>query len=156
MPCREIHDFFISCQNIKGTWGSVVPYLMYHNTCTSLPVLVIDGNFSLLFIQVFFPSFYFQPFFQLVKLRKLGLSDNEIHRLPADIANFMQLVELDVSRNDIMDIPESISNCISLQVADFSGNPLTRLPQTFPELHNLTCLTINDISLQVLPENIGK
>uniref|UniRef100_A0A3Q3FN42 Leucine rich repeat containing 1 n=1 Tax=Kryptolebias marmoratus TaxID=37003 RepID=A0A3Q3FN42_KRYMA len=98
----------------------------------------------------------FFPFFQLVKLRKLGLSDNEIHRLPADIANFMQLVELDVSRNDIMDIPESISNCISLQVADFSGNPLTRLPQTFPELHNLTCLTINDISLQVLPENIGK
>lgn len=43
--------------------------------------------------------FNFQPFFQLVKLRKLGLSDNEIQRLPPEIANFMQLVELDVSRN---------------------------------------------------------
>lgn len=41
----------------------------------------------------------FQQFFQLVKLRKLGLSDNEIQRLPPEIANFMQLVELDVSRN---------------------------------------------------------
>lgn len=40
-----------------------------------------------------------QQFFQLVKLRKLGLSDNEIQRLPPEIANFMQLVELDVSRN---------------------------------------------------------
>lgn len=40
-----------------------------------------------------------QPFFQLVKLRKLGLSDNEIQRIPPEIANFMQLVELDVSRN---------------------------------------------------------
>lgn len=43
--------------------------------------------------------FFFQPFFQLVRLRKLGLSDNEIQRLPPEIANFMQLVELDVSRN---------------------------------------------------------
>lgn len=43
--------------------------------------------------------FLFQQFFQLVKLRKLGLSDNEIQRLPPEIANFMQLVELDVSRN---------------------------------------------------------
>lgn len=43
--------------------------------------------------------YIFQPFFQLVKLRKLGLSDNEIQRLPPEIANFMQLVELDVSRN---------------------------------------------------------
>lgn len=31
-----------------------------------------------------------------------------------------------------------------------------RLPESFPELRNLTCLSINDISLQVLPENIGK
>ncbi|RXM30770.1 Leucine-rich repeat-containing protein 1 [Acipenser ruthenus] len=97
-----------------------------------------------------------KPFFQLIKLRKLGLSDNDIQRLPPEIANFMQLVELDVSRNDIMDIPESISYCKALQVADFSGNPLTRLPESFPELRNLTCLSINDISLQALPDNIGK
>uniref|UniRef100_A0A7N4PRI8 Leucine rich repeat containing 1 n=1 Tax=Sarcophilus harrisii TaxID=9305 RepID=A0A7N4PRI8_SARHA len=97
-----------------------------------------------------------EQFFQLVKLRKLGLSDNEIQRLPPEIANFMQLVELDVSRNDIPEIPESISFCKALQRADFSGNPLTRLPESFPELQNLTCLSVNDISLQSLPENIGK
>uniref|UniRef100_T1I0A5 Uncharacterized protein n=1 Tax=Rhodnius prolixus TaxID=13249 RepID=T1I0A5_RHOPR len=39
-------------------------------------------------------------FFRLHRLRKLGLSDNEIHRLPPDIQNFENLVELDVSRND--------------------------------------------------------
>jgi protein scribble len=38
-------------------------------------------------------------FFRLHRLRKLGLSDNEIHRLPPDIQNFENLVELDVSRN---------------------------------------------------------
>lgn len=32
-------------------------------------------------------------------MRRLGLSDNEIHKLPPDIQNFENLVELDVSRN---------------------------------------------------------
>lgn len=36
-----------------------------------------------------------------MNLRKLGLSDNEIQRLPPEVANFMQLVELDVSRNGV-------------------------------------------------------
>uniref|UniRef100_A0A8C6I9T0 Leucine rich repeat containing 1 n=1 Tax=Mus spicilegus TaxID=10103 RepID=A0A8C6I9T0_MUSSI len=49
-----------------------------------------------------------------VKLRKLGLSDNEIQRLPPEIANFMQLVELDVSRNGKKaPIPLRLSLCLS-------------------------------------------
>lgn len=46
----------------------------------------------------------------------------------------------------------NFSHISSLIVYIFSS----RLPETFPELRNLTCLSINDISLQVLPENIGK
>ena len=42
---------------------------------------------------------FFQNFFRLQKLRKLGLSDNEIQRIPADIQNLGDLVDLDVSRN---------------------------------------------------------
>ena len=52
---------------------------IYHNLCTFLS--------------------FFQNFFRLNRLRKLGLSDNEIQRLPPDIQNFENLVELDVSRN---------------------------------------------------------
>ena len=48
----------------------------------------------------FFLTFFFlQNFFRLHRLRRLGLSDNEIQRLPPDIQNFENLVELDVSRN---------------------------------------------------------
>lgn len=47
-------------------------------------------------LLLFFPL---QNFFRLNRLRKLGLSDNEIHKLPPDIQNFENLVELDVSRN---------------------------------------------------------
>lgn len=52
---------------------------------------------SVLFLIRYFMSS--QPFFRLLNLRKLGLSDNEIQRLPPEVANFMQLVELDISRN---------------------------------------------------------
>ena len=52
-----------------------------------------------MYMKFMLHHFLFQQFFQLVKLRKLGLSDNEIQRLPPEIANFLQLVELDVSRN---------------------------------------------------------
>jgi hypothetical protein len=38
-------------------------------------------------------------FFRLAQLRKLTLSDNEINRIPPDIANLMSLNELDLSRN---------------------------------------------------------
>uniref|UniRef100_A0A1B0A474 Uncharacterized protein n=1 Tax=Glossina pallidipes TaxID=7398 RepID=A0A1B0A474_GLOPL len=39
---------------------------------------------------------------KLHRLRKLGLSDNEIGRLPPDIQHFENLVELDVSRNGML------------------------------------------------------
>uniref|UniRef100_H0XLT4 Protein scribble homolog n=1 Tax=Otolemur garnettii TaxID=30611 RepID=H0XLT4_OTOGA len=95
------------------------------------------------------------PFFRLLNLRKLGLSDNEIQRLPPEVANFMQLVELDVSRNDIPEIPESIKFCKALEIADFSGNPLSRLPDGFTQLRSLAHLALNDVSLQALPGDVG-
>uniref|UniRef100_A0A8B9PG64 Protein scribble homolog n=1 Tax=Apteryx owenii TaxID=8824 RepID=A0A8B9PG64_APTOW len=96
-----------------------------------------------------------KPFFRLLNLRKLGLSDNEIQRLPPEVANFMQLVELDISRNDIPEIPESIKFCKSLEIADFSGNPLSRLPEGFTQLRSLGHLALNDVSLQSLPNDFG-
>uniref|UniRef100_A0A8C2ZIG0 Protein scribble homolog n=1 Tax=Cyclopterus lumpus TaxID=8103 RepID=A0A8C2ZIG0_CYCLU len=97
-----------------------------------------------------------KPFFRLLNLRKLGLSDNEIQRLPPEVANFMQLVELDISRNEIPEIPESIKFCKALEIADFSGNPLSRLPDGFTQLRALAHLALNDVSLQALPNDIGK
>uniref|UniRef100_A0A671LBE1 Leucine-rich repeat-containing protein 1-like n=1 Tax=Sinocyclocheilus anshuiensis TaxID=1608454 RepID=A0A671LBE1_9TELE len=95
------------------------------------------------------------PFFNLTKLRKLGLSDNEIQRLPGDIANFNQLVELDISRNGKKPFGLSDHCLLYMSVRDF-GLPCLALPtHSFPELRNLTCLSINDISLQALPDNIG-
>jgi len=56
------------------------------------PLYLIITNYLLII-------FVLQNFFRLQRLRKLGLSDNEIHRLPPEIQYFENLVELDVSRN---------------------------------------------------------
>uniref|UniRef100_A0A2C9GPK5 PDZ domain-containing protein n=1 Tax=Anopheles arabiensis TaxID=7173 RepID=A0A2C9GPK5_ANOAR len=97
----------------------------------------------------------FQGFFRLYRLRKLGLSDNDIIKIPSDIQNFVNLVELDVSRNEIGDIPEDIKHLRSLQIADFSSNPISRLPAGFTQLRNLTVLGLNDMSLISLPQDFG-
>lgn len=74
----------------------------------SLEELLLDANRIQVLPKVtrsynkqftFFNSYFFQNFFRLHRLRKLGLSDNEINNLPSDIQNFEHLVELDVSRN---------------------------------------------------------
>ena len=49
----------------------------------------------------------FQNFFRLVQLRKVTLSDNEISKLPQDIAHLINMVELDISRNG------KLSHCLS-------------------------------------------
>uniref|UniRef100_A0A671MAE5 PDZ domain-containing protein n=1 Tax=Sinocyclocheilus anshuiensis TaxID=1608454 RepID=A0A671MAE5_9TELE len=89
-----------------------------------------------------------KPFFRLHNLRKLGLSDNEIQKLPPDIANFTQLVELDISRNGLL------LNCTHLEIfAHTSCVPLesffTQLPDGFTQLRGLAHLSLND------PDTLG-
>lgn len=64
-----------------------------HNHILMYKIVLVEVNY---YFHLFF---VFQNFFRLQRLRKLGLSDNEIHRLPPEIQYFENLVELDVSRN---------------------------------------------------------
>uniref|UniRef100_A0A8C9XT67 Protein scribble homolog n=1 Tax=Sander lucioperca TaxID=283035 RepID=A0A8C9XT67_SANLU len=66
------------------------------------------------------------------------------------------LSSLSISRKYIPEIPESIKFCRALEIADFSGNPLSRLPDGFTQLRALAHLALNDVSLQSLPNDIGK
>uniref|UniRef100_A0A1A9W4H3 Uncharacterized protein n=1 Tax=Glossina brevipalpis TaxID=37001 RepID=A0A1A9W4H3_9MUSC len=67
-------------------------------------------------------------FFRLHRLRKLGLSDNEIGRLPPDIQHFENLVELDVSRNGLIEsrevskLPSLFGIQLDLSVLSFNNN----------------------------------
>ncbi|CAF0852174.1 unnamed protein product [Didymodactylos carnosus] len=57
---------------------------------------------------------------------------------------------------NIAEIPDNIRHCRSLQALDCSGNPLAKnLPSGIIHLRNLSQLTLNDVSLTQLPDEIG-
>ncbi|GMT32754.1 hypothetical protein PFISCL1PPCAC_24051 [Pristionchus fissidentatus] len=95
------------------------------------------------------------PIFRLGRLRILGLSDNDIYRVPPEIARLGSLEELNLSRNDISDLPDEIRECKGLSRLEISSNPFTRLPKAITELSSLTHLGLNDVSLTQLPTDIG-
>ncbi|KAI6205663.1 hypothetical protein M3Y94_00817900 [Aphelenchoides besseyi] len=94
--------------------------------------------------------------FRLQKLQRLGLSDNDIHRLPPDVAALQGLADLNISRNDISDLPDELKECRQLLVLDISSNPIARLPDSITLVRSLTHLALNDISLTKLPQDIGR
>uniref|UniRef100_Q7KRY7-6 Isoform G of Protein lap4 n=1 Tax=Drosophila melanogaster TaxID=7227 RepID=Q7KRY7-6 len=99
-------------------------------------------------------------FFRLHRLRKLGLSDNEIGRLPPDIQNFENLVELDVSRNDIPDmslttLPADFGSLTQLESLELRENLLKHLPETISQLTKLKRLDLGDNEIEDLPPYLG-
>ncbi|VBB25787.1 unnamed protein product [Acanthocheilonema viteae] len=97
-----------------------------------------------------------KPLFRCRKLKILSLSENEVIRLPSDIAHLTYLEELNLKGNDVSDLPEEIKNCIQLKILDLSSNPITRLPPTITQLTSMTSLGLNDISLTQMPHDIGQ
>uniref|UniRef100_F1KS12 Protein lap1 n=1 Tax=Ascaris suum TaxID=6253 RepID=F1KS12_ASCSU len=96
-----------------------------------------------------------KPLFRCRKLKTLSLSENEIIRVPTDIANLICLEELNLKGNDVSDLPEEIKECTQLKILDLSSNPITRLPPTITLLTSMTHLGLNDISLTQMPLDIG-
>ena len=124
-----------------------------------------------------------QSLFRLTKLQRLGLSDNDIHRLPAEVSALQNLVELNVSKNgayrqtiffspaaavffpahsrrsplaDISDLPDELQDCRHLLILDLSSNPIARLPDSLTLIRTLTHLALNDTSLTKLPQGLGR
>ncbi|KAM3728313.1 Protein lap1 [Dirofilaria immitis] len=97
-----------------------------------------------------------KPLFRCRKLKILSLSENEVIRLPSDIAYLTYLEELNLKGNDVSDLPEEIKNCTQLKILDLSSNPITRLPPTITQLTSMTSLGLNDISLTQMPHDIGQ
>ncbi|MFH4977003.1 hypothetical protein AB6A40_003712 [Gnathostoma spinigerum] len=96
-----------------------------------------------------------KPLFRCRKLKTLSLSENEIIRVPDEIANLINLEELNLKGNDVSDLPAEIKACSQLKVLDLSSNPITRLPTIITSLSSMTHLGLNDISLTQMPQDIN-
>jgi internalin A len=86
---------------------------------------------------------------QGLDLRRLGLRE-----LPPSISQLMQLRRLDISGNQLTALPEAIGQLTQLQGLAAVGNQLARLPEAIGQLTQLHHLHISGNQLTTLPESL--
>ena len=111
---KYINDWGPKSQNFSEG-GYLLSYSISCMWVKKIPIYFKMGktHWPIIFYLKFGFFLFFQNFFRLQKLRKLGLSDNEIQRIPADIQNLGDLVDLDVSRNGKKKVTNCTIRCLS-------------------------------------------
>lgn len=97
-----------------------------------------------------------EQIFQLSKLKRLEITDNNISDIPECFFNLSNLEYLDFSRNKIHQIPSSISKLSNLKVLKISGNLLESIPLDLFSNIELTQLNFSDNQINSIPSEIIK
>lgn len=83
------------------------------------------------------------------------MQDNNIRKLPNEIAYLSKLTILNVSRNNLKQLPENIGQLQQLVTFDISENKsLHKLPKSVGYIQQLINLNIDGLNLLYPPENI--
>ncbi|MBN1213840.1 MAG: TIR domain-containing protein [Candidatus Lokiarchaeota archaeon] len=94
-------------------------------------------------------------FGDLVELKELYLSDNELFELPKSIEKIISLEILNISNNQIDNLPINIGNLISLKELIVCYNNIKIIPDEIRDLSSLTRLDLSDNKIEYIPESIG-
>lgn len=94
----------------------------------------------------------------LINLRELDISQNNLPKIPDVIYNLINLKRLNVSDNEIKEITANIENLQKLESLNLSRNEINVLPTTICKLAKLRQLYVNDNELNFdgVPAGIGK
>lgn len=79
-----------------------------------------------------------------LSVKRLDLSDQELHGFPMEVLRLTGLEELRLRRDGITELPEGIGALKALRLLDLSGNPITELPARIGELTALEEFYLND------------
>lgn len=91
-------------------------------------------------------------------LQELSVSDNKLSMLPASLSGLTRLQKLRLAKNELrgLPFPDSLPELSSLEYLDISRNSLTSLQARICELPNLQTLNISENHLQFIPPEFGK
>ncbi|MGK7930025.1 MAG: leucine-rich repeat domain-containing protein [Microcystaceae cyanobacterium] len=87
---------------------------------------------------------------------KLDLSNNQLSKLPPEIAQLPQLQQLDLSNNQLSKLPPEIAQLSQLQQLDLSNNQLSKLSPEIAQLSQLQQLDLSNNQLSELPPEIAQ
>ena len=91
---------------------------------------------------------------QLLNLKILNLSYNEIVKIPDEISNLINLEELILCKNRIDKFSEAITLLINLKILNVSGNRIKNISNSISQLYNLQKLNFSDNYFNEFPNEI--
>jgi len=95
------------------------------------------------------------PIRNLKTLRRLDVDHNKITVIsPSSIVNLVSLKDLRLSNNQLVNLPESIGNLKSLELLRLNNNPLVDLPGTIGYLKSLKFLYLKGTKISVVPKTL--
>lgn len=93
--------------------------------------------------------------FKDVPLSILRVNNNNLQKLPAEIAKLKSLVELDASYNQLEMLPDVFSDLKELRRLVVAHNQLVALPDSLTHCKMLSYLQVNNNKLKNFPQKIG-
>ncbi len=87
---------------------------------------------------------------------QITLKDQGLKEIPISLANLLSLKSIDVSFNQIKTIPKIITNIEVLEYLDLNFNSLQELPESIGNLKNLKNLYLRGNKLTRIPDSIIK
>jgi Leucine-rich repeat (LRR) protein len=90
----------------------------------------------------------------LFNLQELILDENILSDVSV-VGELLNLRHLDLSANNLMAFPDEICNCLQLETLYGDGNEFEQLPEAIGNLTQLTRLNMNYVGLKALPTSIG-
>ena len=88
------------------------------------------------------------------KIKTLSLAQNQLDYIPRNVFRILELESLDVSNNNLIDLPPALSYCQSIKELNISQNRLQCLPNDIGNLMVLERLDANTNLLRALPPSI--
>lgn len=95
------------------------------------------------------------PIKNLKTLRRLDVDNNKITVIsPESIENLVSLKDLRLSNNQLANLPESIGHLKSLELLRLNNNPLANLPKTIVNLKSLKFLYLKGTKIASVPRSL--
>ncbi len=91
---------------------------------------------------------------QLVNLRELELSGNQLIKIPECVAKLSKLETINISGNQISEIPEWMGQLSNLTELYLSGNQISEIPSALKNLEKLGVLHLDRNPLSIPPETL--